>query len=183
MWKKDLKTLVLLLLTMLIWAVVYNMLTSCTRTVSKAVETHDTVWVEHHTADTTNVQEKATDTVYVVRTDTLTRTDIRHDSIVVRDSVYVREKGDSVYVYKEKWRTKVDVRHDTVYRSKTDTVVRTKTDTVTIYRFVERKDSTGHISQSSREKVKERVTISWLKVLGALSLCLAVFGIWYKLNK
>ena len=183
MWRRDLRTLLLLLLTMLVWAVVYNMLTSCTRTVSKAVETHDTVWVEHHTADTTNVQEKATDTVYVVRTDTLTRTDIRHDSIVVRDSVYVREKGDSVYVYKEKWRTKVDVRHDTVYRSKTDTVVRTKTDTITVYRFVERKDSANHSSQSSKEKVKERVTISWLKILGVFVLIFGGIALWLKLKK
>lgn len=183
MWKRDLRTLLLLLLTMLVWAVVYNMLTSCTRTVSKVVETRDTVWVEHHTADTTNVHEKSSDTVFVVRTDTLIRTDTRHDSIVVRDSVYVHEKGDSVYVYKEKWRTKVDVRHDTVYRARTDTVVRTKTDTVTVYRFVERKDS-AYQSKTDKEKaVKEKRTFGWLKILVALLICLAGFGIWYKLNK
>ena len=183
MWKKDLKTLLLLLLCMLLWAVVYNMLTSCTRTVQKLVETHDTVYVEKQSTDTLTTHETATDTVYVARTDTVVRTDIRRDSVVVRDSVFVREKGDTLYIYKERWRERLVMGHDTVFRVKTDTVLKTKTDTLTIYRFVERKDS-ANVSSSDKEKqVKERRTFGWLKVLGLLVAVLAGIAVWLKLKK
>ena len=183
MWKKDLRTLLLLLLTMLVWAVVYNMLTSCTRTVEKSVVTHDTVFVAYHTADTTNTQHKASDTVYLAKTDTFTKTEVRRNSVFVRDSVFVREKGDSVFIYKEKWRTRIDVRHDTIYKAKTDTVGQSKTDTVTIYRFVERNDS-AYQSKSDKEKVvKERRTLGWLKVLGVFALVLGALGVWRWLRR
>lgn len=183
MWKKDLKTILLLLLCMLLWAIVYNMLTSCTKTAQKLVETHDTVYVERQSTDSTVVQQRASDTVFVARTDTFVKTDVRRDSIVVKDSVYVREKGDSVYIYKEKWRTKVDIRHDTVFKARTDTVYQSKTDTLTVYRFIERRDSTD-ISSSDREKVvKERRTFGWLKALGVFVLIFGGVALWLKFKK
>ena len=182
MCKKDLKTLLLLLLTFALWAIVYNMLTSCTKTVQKSVVTHDTVYVAHSSVDTFNVQEKSTDTVYVAKTDTFIKTDIKRDSIFVRDSVYVREKGDSVYVYKEKWRTKIDIKHDTIFKSKTDTVYQDRTDTVTVYRYVERNDS-AYNSKTDKEKiVKQKRTSGWMKVLG-LVIAIAVLAVWRKFRR
>ena len=181
MWKKDLKTILLLLFFMLLFGVLYS-LVSCTKTVQKVVTTHDTVYVAHSFVDSTNVQEKASDTVYIAKTDTLIKTDIRHDSIMVRDSVYVREKGDSIYIYKEKWRTKIDIRHDTIFRAKTDTLWQSKTDTITVYKFVERND-TAYQSKTDKEKVvKERRTLGWLKVLGVMVLVFAGFAVWRKLR-
>ena len=183
MWKKDIKTILLLLLCMLLWAIAYNMLTSCTKTVQKLVETHDTIYVEHSVIDSSNVQHGASDTIYVAKTDTFIKTDVRHDSIFVKDSVYVREKGDSVYIYKEKWRTKVDIRHDTVFKAKTDTIYQSKTDTLTIYRFIERKDSANHSSSDKEKVVKERRTFAWLKTLGVFVLIFAGIALWLKFRK
>lgn len=199
MWKKDLRTLLLLLLTMLVWAVVYNMLTSCTRTTQKLVTTHDTVFVAHSSVDSTNTHHGAsdslvtakTDTVYQVKTDTVVKTVTKCDSVVVRDSVYVREKGDSVYIYKEKWRERLVFAHDTLYKSRTDTlwrvsrdtVYQSKTDTVTIYRFVERNDS-AYQSKSDKEKVvKEKRSFAWLKILGVFVLIFGGIALWLKLKK
>ena len=199
MWKKDLRTLLLLLLTMLLWAVVYNMLTSCTKTTQKLVTTHDTVYVAHSSVDSTNTHhgtsdslvKSKTDTIYQVKTDTIIKNIVKRDSVVVRDSVYVREKGDSVFVYKEKWRERLVFAHDTLYKSRTDTlwrvsrdtVYQSKTDTVTVYRFVERNDSAYQAKSDKEKVVKERRSFAWLKILGALLICLAGFGIWYKINK
>ena len=168
---------------MLIWAVVYNMLTSCTKTVQKLVETHDTIYVEHSVIDSSNVQHGASDTIYVAKTDTFIKTDVRHDSIFVKDSVYVREKGDSVYIYKEKWRTKVDLRHDTVYKAKTDTLYQTKNDTIVIYRFIERGDSAYNSKTDSQTIVKKRRTLDWLKIAGVFVLIFGGFSLWLKFRK
>ena len=171
-----------ILLLMLNLALAYCV-SSCTRTVDKFVETHDTLYVDTSTTDTNTVYTSTTDTLYILRTDTVRISDVRRDSIVVKDSVFVREKGDSVYVYREKWRTNVELRHDTVFRAKTDTVFRAKTDTVTVYRFVERNDSAYHSSQSYKTTVKERRTISWLKVLGMIALVFAGLVAWRKFKK
>lgn len=182
MWKKDLRTILLLLFFMFLFAVLYS-LSSCTRTVEKSVVTHDTIFVAHHTTDTLNVQEKASDTVYVAKTDTFTKTEVHRDSVVIRDSVFVREKGDSVFVYKEKWRTRIDIKHDTVYKSKTDTVWQSKTDTVIVFRSMERQDS-AYQSKTDKEKVvKERRTLGWLKVLGVFALVFGALGVWRWLRR
>lgn len=197
MWKKDLRTLLLLLLTMLLWAVVYNMLTSCTKTTQKLVTTHDTVYVAHSSVDSTNTHHGAadslvkskTDTIYQVKTDTIIKNIVKRDSVVVRDSVYVRDKGDSVFVYKERWRERLVFAHDTLYKSRTDTlwrvssdtVYQSKTDTVTIYRFVERNDS-SYLSKSDKEKVVKEKRNWWPKILGIFIL-LTVIGVWLKFRK
>jgi hypothetical protein len=199
MWKKDLRTLLLLLLTMLIWAVVYNMLTSCTKTTQELVTTHDTVFVAHSSVDSTNTHHGAsdslvtakTDTVYKVRTDTVVKTVTKKDSVVVRDSVYVRERGDSVYIYKEKWRERLVFAHDTLYKSRTDTLWRisrdtvwqSKTDTVVVYRSMERQDSTYQSKTDKEKQIKERRTLGWLKVLGVFALVFGALGVWRWLRR
>lgn len=56
------------------------------------------------------------------RTDIQYRDRWRTDSVYIRDSVYVRERGDTVYVdrWRTAWRDRETVRTDTVFR--TDTV-------------------------------------------------------------
>lgn len=60
------------------------------------------------------------------RTDTLIQTNVQHDSVYVRDSVYVHEyqKGDTIFSTTIKWSTKYVERdvHDTTYISKTDSI-------------------------------------------------------------
>ena len=58
-----------------------------------------------------------------VRTDTTYLTRVRHDSIYVRDSTFVYQKGDSVIKTVERYRYLYRDRVDTVYKSKTDTTV------------------------------------------------------------
>ena len=67
-----------------------------------------------------------TTTKYVLvpeyHTDTLRQVTVRHDSVMVHDSIHVSEKGDTVLIekwhtqYRDRWRT------DTVYQSKTDSI-------------------------------------------------------------
>ena len=55
-------------------------------------------------------------------TDTLRQVTVRHDSVMVRDSIHVTEKGDTVRIerwhtqWRDRWRT------DTIYQSKRDSV-------------------------------------------------------------
>lgn len=44
------------------------------------------------------------------------------DSIYIRDSIFIKEKGDTVYKYVEKWRVRDRIIHDTLIVSQTDTV-------------------------------------------------------------
>ena len=60
------------------------------------------------------VIEHHTDTVRVVK--------VQHDSLVLKDSVYIHDNGDTILIekwhtqYRDRWRT------DTIYQSKTDSV-------------------------------------------------------------
>ena len=55
-------------------------------------------------------------------TDTLRVVKVQHDSLVLKDSVYIHDKGDTVLIekwhtqYRDRWRT------DTIYQSKHDTI-------------------------------------------------------------
>ena len=66
-----------------------------------------------------------------VRTDTVYQNHMQHDSIHIRDSVWVERwtQGDTVYVVKDRWKTewRERLKTDTVYMSKTDTVYIEKT--------------------------------------------------------
>lgn len=55
------------------------------------------------------------DTTYVSKTETQLE--------YVRDSIFIREKGDTVYQYVEKWRYRDREVHDTVYQNHRDTVM------------------------------------------------------------
>ena len=65
-------------------------------------------------------------TVYVptetVRTDTLYRTALRIDSVILRDSVTLIQRGDTVYLTKYRDRFRYRERIDTLYQSVTDSV-------------------------------------------------------------
>ena len=61
-------------------------------------------------------------TVPEYHTDTLRQVTVRHDSVMVHDSIHVSEKGDTVLI--EKWHTQYRDRWraDTIYQSKTDSI-------------------------------------------------------------
>ena len=67
-------------------------------------------------------------TVDRLRTDTLYQTKVERDSIVWRDSIFVREfaKGETIHVETTRWLTRYRdrLRTDTVYRSKVDSVMK-----------------------------------------------------------
>lgn len=63
-------------------------------------------------------------TVPVTHTDTLYVTNHQRDSIHVRDSIYVHDRGDTVWI--ERWHTKY------VERLRTDTLIEHRTDTVAV---------------------------------------------------
>lgn len=44
------------------------------------------------------------------------------DVIYVRDSIYIKEKGDTVYEYRDRWRERLVEKVDTVISEKTDTL-------------------------------------------------------------
>ena len=82
------------------------------------------VWLAYVTLVWAMVGCKSIEYVPVIehRTDTLIQTNVRHDSIYLKDSTHVSERGDTVRI--EHWHTefiKKEVR-DTVYQSKTDSV-------------------------------------------------------------
>lgn len=52
----------------------------------------------------------------------------RVDSVFIRDSIYIREKGDTVFKYVEKWRVRDRIVRDTLIVSQTDTVFMDKTE-------------------------------------------------------
>lgn len=178
---KSLKAILYVILLMLLLCFAYFCIAGCNRTVKNVVTTHDTIIEVHFLHDTTNVQHTARDTVYVGHRDTIRTYKVYHDSILVRDSVYVKEKGDSVYIYKEKWNTRVDIRHDTVYKAKADTVYKCITDTQYIYRAVSSADSLKQSTDKQHEIVKQkRFWWSWGKwVTIALLIALSCGIVWF----
>ena len=61
-------------------------------------------------------------TVPEYHTDTLRQVTVRHDSVMVHDSIHVSDKGDTVLI--EKWHTQYRDRivRDTIYQSKRDSI-------------------------------------------------------------
>ena len=61
-------------------------------------------------------------TVPEYHTDTLRQVTVRHDSVMVHDSIHITDKGDTVLIekwhtqYRDRWRT------DTIYQSKRDSI-------------------------------------------------------------
>ena len=60
--------------------------------------------------------------VETVRTDTVYVNSVSVDSVLVRDSVYIHEKGDTVTEYRYQYVYRYKDRVDTLYLSKVDTV-------------------------------------------------------------
>lgn len=55
------------------------------------------------------------DTTYIER--------VQVDSLYIRDSVFIREKGDTVYQYRERIRDRYRFIHDTTFIHRTDTLM------------------------------------------------------------
>ena len=192
---KDKGTLVLLLLCAWLVAVMLCVC-GCTRTVSRAVETHDTVFVATHASDSNVVVGKGYELDFGHRADSLlqavrdsvVRASLRRDSVYVWDSVSVRERGDSVLIYKEHWNTRVvelldtvvRVRSDTVFSVRTDTAVVVRTDTLLVYRYAERGDSAYIGSDRSKETVRRQAAFPWLKLFGLVAVGMGLLLIWRK---
>ena len=64
--------------------------------------------------------------IETIKTDTVYQSKVQHDSVHVRDSIYVKEwqKGDTIFVNRDRWRIEYLSRevHDTIYKSKVDSV-------------------------------------------------------------
>lgn len=61
-----------------------------------------------------------TDTRYIHDTAYVER--VRVDSLVVRDSTYIRDKGDTLYIYRYHYRDRYRYIHDTAYVARVDSV-------------------------------------------------------------
>ena len=105
-------------------------------------------------------------TEYVCRTDTFAK----FDSIYMKDSVYVFQKGDTVFHNKVVYR---DLYHN-IYKVKTDTII--KTDSVTVPYPIERQLT----KNEQRLMSLGRCYIAFLFILAA---CAIVFTLWYRNKK
>lgn len=101
------------------------------------------------------------DTQYITKTDSIYITKV--DKQVVKDSVFIKEKGDTFYVYKYRYVDRYKV--DTLIRERTDTVYKTITETKTEYIV---KDFTGW--QKLRLRLGNILLVAL--VLGAAYLCI-----------
>ncbi len=177
---RNMKTILAFVAMMFFLSLVYTILTGCSRTVKSVSEVHDTTYIATHSTDTLVQTETRTDTVYESRTDTIHDYHVYHDSVIAKDSVYVREKGDSVYVYKEKWNTRYVEKKDTIYRSKVDTLWRVHSDTVYIDRTSAVVNTTNHVIDTNKETVKQkRNWLSWGRwLVPLLFLCGIGWIVW-----
>ena len=62
--------------------------------------------------------------VEIARVDSIYISAIHRDSIIVRDSIYIVEKGDTVYKTKFKYVYRDRIIHDTIYAQKCDTITK-----------------------------------------------------------
>lgn len=136
--------------------IILSLLTGCTRTVKSVVEYHDTIFVSQSDVRKTDSVVRSSDKTLISRVDSAHSVFFRRDSVVIRDSVFVKEKGDTVYIYKERWRTKVVADKDTVLKTKTDTIILHENVEVTVHDTVFVKDSTNHVLDGRKTTVKEK---------------------------
>lgn len=105
-------------------------------------------------------------TEYVCRTDTFAKL----DSIYMKDSVYVFQKGDTVFHNKLVYMD----RYHNIYKVKTDTII--KTDSVAVPYPIERQ-----LTKNEQRLMKlGRCYIAFLFILAA---CAIGFTIWYRNKK
>ena len=105
-------------------------------------------------------------TEYVCRTDTFAKL----DSIYMKDSVYVFQKGDTVFHNKVVYR---DQYHN-IYKVKTDTII--KTDSVTVPYPIERQ-------LTKNEQRLMSLGRCYIAFLFILAVCAIGFTIWYRNKK
>lgn len=105
-------------------------------------------------------------TEYVCRTDTFAKL----DSIYMKDSVYVFQKGDTVFHNKVVYRD----RYHNIYKMKTDTII--KTDSVAVPYPIERQLT----KNEQRLMSLGRCYIALLLILAA---CAIGFTLWYRNKK
>lgn len=169
---------------------------SCNRTVKKVTEVRDTLHVYHQQTDSSLIEHvgqnieltKEQDSFVHIAKDTIIKTIFQRDSILLHDSIYVKEKGDSVYIYKERWNTKIVLKYDTLYKLKTDTVLKFRTDTLiknnvdtlVVFKYINNKDSLYSSKENNKEILKEKKRYSWLKVVGALLFLYICLLVWQK---
>lgn len=177
MWKFKQNTILALLAIMLLMSMAWSLI-GCTRAVKSVTEVHDTVYVASHDADSLISGSVHTDTIYMVRTDTVQTVSAIRDSVLIRDSVFVREKGDTIFIYKERWRERTAAAHDTIYKVRTDTVLRTRTDTVRVLRYIERAD-TSYMAHSGQSKVVRRKNHWTSFLLAAIIVLIAGATVWW----
>ena len=105
-------------------------------------------------------------TEYVCRTDTFAKL----DSIYMKDSVYVFQKGDTVFHNKVVYR---DQYHN-IYKVKTDTII--KTDSVTVPYPIERQ-------LTKNEQRLMSLGRCYIAILFILAACAIGFTLWYRNKK
>jgi hypothetical protein len=157
-------------------------LSSCNKTIKSAVITHDTIFVDKYNTDTIISQHNACDTLILTKYDTIHDYHIYRDSVILKDSVYMREKNDTMYIYKERWNTTYKTKHDTIYRAKTDTIRKVKTDTIYIYRSSAEVDSSYISLDKQSEKVKQTKQPWYILITLSLflTLCFLVYKYFFK---
>ena len=109
------------------------------------------------------------DSIYIERVDTLVKVDVRRDSVLLHDSVYVSvfQRADTIYKTKVVWkyRDRVSIKHDTIWNVRVDVQYRERVDTAYKDKEVVR-----------TEYVKK--PLSWLqkslKVLGIISIVICL---------
>lgn len=62
--------------------------------------------------------------VPIVTHDTMVVYEVRQDSVMQYDSVYIKEKGDTVYLYKYKYIDRIRLKHDSIYVARIDTITK-----------------------------------------------------------
>ena len=105
-------------------------------------------------------------TEYVCRTDTFAKL----DSIYMKDSVYVFQKGDTVFHNKVVYR---DQYHN-IYKVKTDTII--KTDSVTVPYPIERQ-----LTKNEQRLIS--LGRCYIAILFILAACAIGFTLWYRNKK
>lgn len=97
-----------------------------------------------------------------VQRDTIWRERTRVDSLYLRDSVYIRERGDTIYIYKEHIRDR--------YILRTDTLVRVRVDSVAVERIKE-----VQIEKPLSVAQRLKIRAFWWLLGASLALALWVF--------
>ena len=150
---------------------------SCTRTVEKNVISHDTLYIERSNVDTTKFLHDGAMTEKSHKIDTVYIASQSHDTLIVKDSIYVRDTDSLRYIYKERNNTKVVSVHDTIFRWLIDTIRVLETDTLTVYHYANRADSSSHTAEVNTKVIKQKSRPVWVLVVIPLLLAMIVVAV------